>query len=462
MRYTRKRILIICCGVPLFLLQGCISPEETTSDCYSISQLKRFSGPSFSSYIMNVRSDDKSRLDLYLQMPYSHIRFEKTIDGFRASYGITVIIKDEEHQIVQTKEAERVIEVKSYEETVSSRFDFFLQSFTLEPNSYAIEILSFDNLSKLQYRYRETIVAKNYSSPQFSASTELLLDTILTDERGITLRPVLPSSISMLKSSIGVFQEIYHTQPGDSVTVSVLYLQNRKKEDSERHDYYLVPPYKLGNIECKKYDDSIYFHSDSTFVVTNEKIVRLFQFYPLPAIGSTIVKRTLKFRNANGIDSVSSTRQLFRRDYQHFSIPTVDEILSSMRYILRDDEYDTIAVGNDEEKMKRLNAFWEKQGSYLGRSDFERRVHEANTMFSSCVDGSKTPMGIVYIICGVPDYIECRNPLTENWYYNIGERTFSIQFRQVRTDNINQYYELVPFSINETVWQYFVNKWRKR
>ena len=151
------------------VLGGCSSGYDSVYDCYSTSQLRKFSSPSFSSYIMNVRSGDQSRIDIYIQMPYRNIRFEKTADGFRASYSMTFIIRDKNKVIVQTKEVSRPIMTKTYEETVSPRLDFHFQSFTLIPNDYNIEVVATDNLSQLRYKHLEMFKRKSFAQTLKSA-----------------------------------------------------------------------------------------------------------------------------------------------------------------------------------------------------------------------------------------------------------------------------------------------------
>jgi len=419
-------------------------------------------GPAFEPYFMNVKSGEKSRVDVYIQMPFTHLRFEKAFDGFRASYTCTFIIRDKERQIVQTKETDRLLEQRTYDETVSQRFDFFLQSFLLEPGRYSIEIISLDNLTRTRYRHRQFFEAKNFSLSKINASTELLLDTVMADGRAVTLRPVLPSSISFLSSNMGVFQELYNIKARDTITVSQAYSVPKRVFNSNNKDRYTFLPYGITMPVCIDDYDSTYYKSDSSFVANKDSTIQLIQFYSLPVLGNTTVTRSVVRKNNEYSDTLITKRLLFRRDSKLSNRPTADEMMASMRYILRPYEFDSIIAASNEEQMKKIDEFWELHGSYQGKSDFERRVMEANSLFTTCIEGSKTPMGIVYVICGPPTYVDCRNTFNENWYYTIGEKTFGIQFRLENSNSEFKYYEIVPFSINESVWQYFVDQWRKK
>lgn len=462
MRNVAERVIVLVLSCVALNVFGCAPSEEAANECYSLEQFKKLGSPSFEPYFMMVKYDDKSRLDVYIQMPYTNLRFEKTDNGFKASYGCTFIIKDDKGQIVQMKEIERLLEPRAYEETVSLRFDFFLQSFTLEPGTYLVEIMSLDNHSQLQYRYKQHVNVQSYHSDSLWASSELFLDTVVFDEKGIRLRPMLPSSVSLLNNGIGIFQELYNVNAGDTIVTAVTYAAPKTSGEESKPNYYSVPPYRVNRFSCTNAYDSIYYRVDSSFVARHTGVQQLIQFYALPSVGNTYVKRTIIRKGTSRSDTLITRFSLYRRNPRFRSSPSPDEILTVMRYILRPDEYDSIAAAKDDEQKKRINNFWEQQGGFLSKMDFERRLKEANKLFTSCSEGAKTPMGIVYVICGAPNYVDCRNSLTESWYYTIGERTFPIQFRLTKNEYGFPYYEIVPFSMNESLWHYFVEKWRKR
>jgi GWxTD domain-containing protein len=115
------------------------------------------------------------------------------------------------------------------------------------------------------------------------------------------------------------------------------------------------------------------------------------------------------------------------------------------------------------ERRIRITMFWEKHGGAIRQKEFDDRVREANELFSSCVEGWKTPMGITYIICGPPDYVECQGFGNEIWYYDLGgNRGLSVPFRLNLENEFGKYYEIVPFSVNDYLWQQFVDRWRRQ
>ncbi|MEW5798378.1 MAG: GWxTD domain-containing protein [Bacteroidota bacterium] len=445
----------------LSLVSGCASGDAAVMECYSTQQFTRLVAPAFSWYVMNVAASEKSRIDLYMQMPYKKIRFQKDGSAYNASYSYTFLIRDENKEIVQSKEIDRSVTVGSYEESVSLRFDPFLQTFVLAPGTYTLEIRCRDNLSQLVFRTFTPLEAKNFQASIPTASTVLLLDTVSQHEKGFSLRPILPDNISFLTGSLGTFQEIYNIHAGDTLTIVTQY-SSVKNDGADDNFTYLMPPYKINHPECKEAESVPYFSTDSTFVASRDGNVQFIQSFPPPQTGYSIFQRTAIVRTAFRIDTVKSNFPLYRRDPQYKILPSGDEILFALRYITKNEEYDSLMRSDQTDLESRLAHFWNAHGGSQRRHDFETRVLEANRLFTSCVDGSRTPMGVIFIICGVPDYIECRGFYTENWYYTAGERTYTVQFREVTRSDNHSYYELTPFSINDSFWQYQVDRWRRK
>lgn len=442
---------------------GCSSGEAVIQECYSSAQFKRLVAPAFSYYVMNVDAHGQSRLDLYLQMPYKKLRFQ--MDGFQysASFSYLFLVRDSKGEIIQTKEIDRAVTVRTYEESVSLRSDFYLQTFLLPPATYTVEVISRDNLSQQRYRIVQTIEAKNFSNSTVSASTILLLDTIAYDAKGVVLRPILPEYVSLLSGSIGTFQEIYNIRAGDTLVISTRYCRLKQPREDERKKFtYWLPPYRIDDTNCIAENEEVYASCDSTFIATRDGTLQFIQLCQPLHVGKTIVHRFIVRRSAGRVDSVSTEFSLFRKDSSSKLSPSQDEILAAMRYILREPEYDSLVTISGNERLKKITEFWSVRGGSQRRFDFEKRVYEADQFFTTCMEGSRTPMGIVYIICGVPDYVDCRSDLYETWYYTLGERTYSVQFRAAGNRNRKAYFELNPFSVNELFWQYHIDQWRKK
>lgn len=444
------------------LLCGCSSSNAVLDECYSTAQFKKMVLPAFSWYVMNVSAQEQSRIDLYLQMPYKKLRFQVEDFNYRASYTYTILIRGANGELVQTKEFDRTVSVRTYEESVSLRSDFSLQTFVLSPGSYKVEIQSRDNHSQLMYRIVQSLGVKNFTGPSPAASSVLLLDTITYDAKGIILRPVLPEYVSLLSGSLGTFQEIYNVHAGDTVTISTQYTRVKEvKQEAEKVSSWM-PPYRLRAGACTGEKKESYFSFDSSFIASGEGTIQYIQSYPLPEPGRTIIQRLIRIHSVSRDDSVNISLSIFRRDPSFKFSPSTEEILFALRFIAREEEVDSLAAVTGDAQTKKIAEYWNLHGGSQRQFDFEKRVQEANQFFTSCTVGSKTPMGIVYIICGIPDYVDCRSALAENWYYTIGERTFAVQFRRSSDQTDSPYFELMPFSVSDTFWQYCIDQWRKK
>lgn len=73
-------------------------------------------------------------------------------------------------------------------------------------------------------------------------------------------------------------------------------------------------------------------------------------------------------------------------------------------------------------------------------------------------------MGMLYVICGPPDYVECQGLRAERWTY-IGAATndrFVVDFRLTRetTNPEDRYYVVENIYSNLDFWSHYVNRWR--
>ncbi len=82
----------------------------------------------------------KTRVDIFVQVPYTRIQFVKTDEGFSGSYTVTISVFDEEKEklILEKSWAEK-INSKEFEQTTSkNNFNLSLRSVVLDPGKYFV------------------------------------------------------------------------------------------------------------------------------------------------------------------------------------------------------------------------------------------------------------------------------------------------------------------------------------
>jgi hypothetical protein len=72
-------------------------------------------------------------------------------------------------------------------------------------------------------------------------------------------------------------------------------------------------------------------------------------------------------------------------------------------------------------------------------------------------------MGITYIVCGIPDYVECQGEMNEVWYYGEANQVYAVSFRaESHAPDEEAFYTMLPFSTSDYFWQLCVDRWRRK
>jgi len=462
---ARLKVLLRGFAIPaaLTLLWGCSSSVNTSGGCYYTTRASQHSQPAGESFTLNVSTKEGNRLDVYFRIPYTRIHFEKDVDVFKATYTVSFVLRDADGAIARANDVERTVIAQTYAESVSSLYDGFLKMFYVPAGDYTLEIVVEDDWSHQVFRRRQKVEVANFSKDEFSASDYLLFEKATSEQGKISLKPIFPSGLSFIKDSIGMFQELYNVRRGDSIHLSVLYSFVAMRDTPDTKHVSLVPPYYVRFAECVNPPDSVYYRSDSVFVSPADGTLQVFQSFPRLMRGTTTLTRKV-FLSRNGAADSSVTAKKFSVYAPAFPwLYGEEEELAALSYIAWPPEIDSIRAGKTpEERSRRIVQFWEDHGGGVRRREFYNRIAEANQLFSSCMEGWKTPMGISYIVCGPPDYVDCQGGLNELWYYDLGgSRNFVIPFRQNYANTGERYYEIPPFSVSGLIWGEFVNRWRR-
>ncbi|HLP16950.1 MAG TPA: hypothetical protein VK470_11865, partial [Bacteroidota bacterium] len=373
----KREFLMLC--MFCVIAAGCKSSHETQTDCYSVARYKKMMQPAYDLYIMSVRAGLETRVDLYVQMQYDRLRFQKSEKGYSASYTVVFVIRGDDGEPVQSHDVSRTIDVATYEETISLSADAFLQSFTLSPGTYELECSSTDQNSLVRYTKKSELSVCNFATECKAASTVLLLMKPKNEEKGIVLRPLFPQTLWYARDSIGVFQELYNIHGQDTIIADFRYMkQSYELGKAGMANVTMSPPYIQMVAVPPRRLDSLVYKSRTVRTAGVEGTLPFVNYYPMPPLGFTVMELRIRMFNGERKDSAVSVIRLFRRRSLH---PDSDEIVEAMRFILRREEFDSLRSAAVAEREQLLNQFWNVHGGAQRRSDFETRIDEADKLF---------------------------------------------------------------------------------
>ncbi len=348
----------------------------------------------------------KTRLDVFIQVPYDAVQFIKTGQGFEASYSVTVSVYDEEKKNIITEKIwnEKIVAI-SFELTSSpENFNLGHRSFELTPGLYSIHTSLLDNDSKNQYDSENMYEVKSFNKvPSLSDIMLVAKKTIV--EGNTKIIPNVSRNILTDRDDLATFFEVY-TDTTRSLIVDYLILDEEE-------------------IEIKKITMQIDVNKGNNQVFNSIDSLSL-------NLGSYYLKVTLQ--DSSGKDFDSSIKSFVSRWYGvPNSITNLDKAVDQMIYIANPEDVSYIeAAENRLEKAKRFVAFWGKYDSNPADqynpvfNEYFSRVAMANANFTTySLEGWRSDRGMVFIILGAPDNIE-RHPFEyyakpyEVWqYYNL-------------------------------------------
>lgn len=440
------------------LAEGCSSADNAITDCFLVRRYKKVSTPAFDLYVMNVRSQGGSRVDLYVQMQYDRLHFVKGASGYDASYSVVFVFRDKEGEAVQSREVYRSVNVPTYEASESQGADAFLQTVVVPPGRYVLQCTSVDQHSLVRYTQKSEVTAMDFSADSAMVSSMLLLMKPRDGRTERVLHPLFPQTLWHVRDSMGIFQELYGIRPGDTISVSMRYHVRSGAATAAVTLKTMVPPYSRFVASCAGGFDSTAYSSKAVLLAQRGGSISMVNFYPVPPAGYGEIERIVSIVRSNKIDRFVSRMPVYRAPTLEL---TLADVVDALRFIMRDEEIEALRNANDSLRALFIRQFWAGHGGAARGAEFEQRVDEANKLFSVCTEGSRTPMGITYIVCGQPEYVDCRSPYHETWYYTVGQQVMAVPFRLDPDNREASYYDLPFNSVNELLWVAFLDRWRR-
>ncbi len=355
----------------------------------------------FDAVLFKSDTAGKSRLDIFVLVPYASMSFIKSAQLYGAEYDIYIKIKDENDRIIENKTINRQIIEKDYFVSQGGNGDFDVTQtiFNILPGNYEIEVIYFDKHGHRSFLRTRKQTVIDFSRYSFSLSGILLVNSIEEQNGNYIITPHISDNVGNLSKYFFVFFEAYkdmNTPAENLAEVDFIYqLINDDKEIEFQSKRIRKPVPDTQN--------EIYLKiSLPTTLAQGSYMFRLF------AVKSSDEEGFEKYdiiatteRSINNMKSISGN-----------FIKNINQSISQLRYIATQSEMDyLLAPDKEQEKILRFVEFWRKRDPtpHTERNEaydeYFSRIEYANKNYKSYSEGWLTDMGMAYIIYGEPQTI---------------------------------------------------------
>lgn len=398
-----KRLIII-----LFVFSYSLFAQVESSSGVSQYNNPKIFYVDFANYI--DKTPDKTRLDVFIQVPYSNIQFVKQNNNFNASYNITLIFydKDKKNVLFQRIWKEKVTTTE-FEHTLSKdNFNLSYRTFEFNPGDYFLTCILEDSDSRKSFSLEFPLNIKMMND-SLGLSDVIFVADVIKDSTGDKIVPNVSKIVTNKTKSLPFYFEIYSSKERNIFLEYII--ENLKTNTSTKQ---LLP------FQLKSGTNSVFY----TFENTDFKLGDY--------------KLTINLEDSDHNTIVSTEKKLYAViTGLPASITDLDKAIEQMLYIASPNELDFIKEGKTyEERLNRFLAFWDKRKPNAKTdenpimNEYYRRIEYANKNFKGWgLEGWRSDMGMIYVTFGPPSYVE-RHPLEPNsrpyeiWDYYELNRSF--------------------------------------
>lgn len=364
----------------------------------------------FQDFLSFSGQNGKTRLDVFIKVPYTSVHFVKTGKGFEAGYSVTASIYDEEKEKLITEKIwnENIIAI-SFEQTVApNNFNLSHRSFDLSPGKYFIITMLTDKDSKSEFKSENLFDVKDLTRHP-SISDLMLVEKRSVVEGSSKIVPNISRDVITEKEGIPLFFEVYT----DSAAEYILKYSLTDEEENLIHSV----------IEKRVFDQ-----------VSNQVL------FTIDSVSLNIGRFDVRVEIQNTEEEVQnfSVKSFVSRwEGVPPSITDLDKAVDQLIYMANPEELSYIEeTENRREKTSRFVDFWKKRDPNPADefnpifNEYYNRVAYANENFTTySMEGWRSDRGMVFIILGIPNNID-RHPFEyyskpyEVWQYYDLNRSF--------------------------------------
>lgn len=369
--------------------------------------------PKFFMDCLNFASAEqgKTRIDVFVQVPYSEIQFIKSAAGFESKYNLTISVFDEEKEnLFVEKTWSEKITAKQFDQTISKlNYNLSLRSFNLIPGKYLLRTAFEDAESRKEY-FLESIVTVRKMEKEFALSDLMLISkqTVSEDSNTVsaeTLNMQEDSSKTSKSHTVRIIPNVSKNVAAKKDGIPLFFEIYSDNQRDIKIDYLIIDKDKekiLAETENKQIDPgrSQIFHTIGGM-----------------DLGLGTYYLTVEVKDDSSGLTLAAAKQFVSR---WMGIPTsivdLDKAISQMVYIATSDELDEIKEAvSKEEKIKKYREYWKKKDPDQQSEEnpvfdeYYRRVVFSDENFSHYIEGWRTDRGMVFIILGAPNNVD-RHP----------------------------------------------------
>jgi GWxTD domain-containing protein len=391
-----------------FLLTRVLSGQiENVYDKNQVNML-----PKYYQDFLNFASEQegKTRLDIFIQVPYQEIQFVKSTKGFSAAYTVTVSVYDDEdkEKLLVEKSWKEKIDAIDFEQTVSKdNYNLSLKSFHLVPREYFIVTSVEDEDSRKKFASENLYNVRDLTK-KVSISDLMLVSNQRYIEGSNKILPNVSRNITSKRDGIPMFFEIYSD---NSSEVKIEFTIKDEDDDIIHKDTIskqLIP--------------------DRNQIIHTVKDISL-------GLGNYKITVVILDSSRNKVAAVDKSF-ISRWVGIPAAIQDLNKAVDQLVYIATPTDMSFIEDSeNQDEKIERYLDFWKKKDPTPNTDENElfneyyRRISYANENFSHYIEGWRSDRGMVFIILGSPNNVD-RHPFDleskpyEVWQYYELNRSF--------------------------------------
>ena len=168
--------------------------------------------PGFEMEVANysIGDPEKTRVDIFIRVPYANVQFIKTPAGFLAQYTITLTLYDEdEDDIILEKMWNEKIDVTDFSQAISTKnYNFSYKSFELEPETYSLRCEIVDKDSKKNFIMTAIANVAEFED-ELGLSDIILVADKVQGKNGPMLIPSVSNKVTSNDSTLYFFYEVF-------------------------------------------------------------------------------------------------------------------------------------------------------------------------------------------------------------------------------------------------------------